>query len=76
MRDLQSANKRGCGYIFTTVGNLGKPFLKVADVELEPVTLSHLDEEEVMIIFLGLLVGGVLGEERLDYLLETVERTQ
>jgi len=58
------------------VGNLGELVLKVADVGLEAVvTLPYFDREEAVVILLGLSTGGILGEERLGYLLETVERT-
>ena len=53
------------GYIFTAVGNLGKLVLKVANVELEVVTLSHFYEKEVVVIFLGL-----------SYHLQTMEQTR
>ena len=62
------------GDIFTAVENLDKLALKEADVELEAVTLPYLDEEEMMIVLLSLLVGGVLSEECLTYLFEVTER--
>ena len=54
--------------------NLGKLVLKVTNVQLEVVTLSHFDGEEVVVILLSFLAGGVLGEKCLSYLLEIVER--
>ena len=60
--------------IFTAVGNLDELVLGVADVRFEAVVMSHFDGEEVMIILLDFLVGGVLGEERLWYLFETIEQ--
>ena len=73
---MQSADERKCRDIFITVGNLGELVLKVANVRLEVVALSHFDSEEVVIILLDLPVGGILGEKRFGYLLEIVERTQ
>ena len=49
--------------------------LKVADVRLEAIILPHFDGEEVVVVLLGFLVRSILGEERLSYLLVTVERT-
>ena len=49
------------------VKNFGKLALEVADVELEVVTLPHLDGKEVVVVLLGLLTGGVWSEEHLDY---------
>ena len=74
MRDLQYADERECSYIFNAVGNLDELVLEVANVELEVIILSHFDGEEVVVILLNLLAGGVLGEECLSYLLETLER--
>ena len=74
MRNLQSAEERECRYIFTVVENFGQLALKVTDVRLEVITLPHFDEEEMVVIFLGLPVGGVLSEERLGYLFESVQR--
>ena len=76
MRDRQFADERKCRYIFTTVGNLNELVLKVTDVGLEVVTQPHFDGEEVVVILLGLPVEDVLGEKRLGYLLETIERTR
>ena len=47
-----------------------------ADVRFEDVALSHLDSKKMVVVLLGLLVRCVLGEERLGYLLEIVERLQ
>jgi len=44
---------------FTAVGNLGELVLKIADVRLEAVTLSHFDGEEVVIILPNFPAGGV-----------------
>ena len=60
VRDLQSVDESECKYIFTTVENIGKLALKVVDVGFEVVTLSYFDREEVVVVLLGLLMGGVL----------------
>ena len=75
MRNLQPADECECRDIFTIIENLGKLVLEVANVRLEVVSCSHFDVEKVVVILLGFLMGGILGEERLDYLLEFVERT-
>ena len=74
MRDPQSADERGCRYIFTTVENFGKLASEVADVGVEVVALPHFDREEVVVVLLGLLAGGPLSDERFSYLLEVVKR--
>ena len=76
VRDLHSANECECRDIFTTVRNLGEQVLKIADVRLEAVALSHFDNEEVVMILLRFPMGGVLGEKCLSYLLEIAERVQ
>ena len=38
--------------------------------------MAHSDEEKVVAIILGLLAGGVLGQECLGHLSEIVERAQ
>ena len=50
--------------------------LKVADVRLQAIILPHFNREEVVVVLLGFLVRSILGEERLSYLLVTVERTR
>ena len=54
MKNLHSAYEHECRDIFTAVGNHGPLVLKVADVRLEAVVLSHFDSEEVVVILLGL----------------------
>ena len=76
VRKLQFAVERECRDIFTVVENLGEVVLKVADVRLDAVALSYFDSEVVVIILLGLPARGVLGEERLSYLLEIVGQTR
>jgi len=49
---LQSTDERECRDIFIAVKNLDELVLKVADVRLEGVALSHFDDE-VVVIFLG-----------------------
>ena len=63
MTNLQLADECECRDVLTTVGDLDQLALEVADVRFEAITLPHLDGEEVMIVFLGLLAGCVLGEE-------------
>ena len=55
---MQSTDKRERRYIFTAVKNLGNLVLKIADVRLEAVTLSHFNGEVVVVFFLGLPAGG------------------
>ena len=74
LRDLQSADERGCGYILSIVGNFGKLDLKVVNVGLKAIVLPHFDGEDVVIVLLSFLTGSVLSEECLGYLLEAVER--
>ena len=69
VRDLQSIDECECKDIFTTVGNLGKLALEIADVRLEVVILPHLDRKEVMIVLIGFSTGGVLGEKCLNHFL-------
>ena len=71
---MQLADEHECRYIFPAVGNLGELLLEVADVGLETVTLPHFDGEEVVVVLLGLSVGGILSEERLNYLHEVAKR--
>ena len=68
MRNLQSADERECRDMLTAVQNLGELVLKVADVRLEIVILSHFDSEKVVVILLDL-------KECLSYLLEIMKRT-
>jgi len=63
-----------CKDIFTAVENFGELILEVVNIQLEAVTLSHFDGEEVVVILLGLPAGGILGEEHLRYLLKIVKR--
>jgi len=37
---------------------------------------SYFDGEEIVVIFLGLPTGDILGEKCLNYLIKIVERTQ
>jgi len=43
------------------------------DLRLWP---CHLDEDEMVVVLLGLLAGDVLSEECLGYLLEIMERAR
>ena len=74
MRYLQPVDECECRDILTVVGNLGQLPLEVADVGLEVIALPHFDSEKVVVISLGLLAKGVLGEINFGYLLEVVER--
>ena len=70
VRNLQPANESERRNIFTAVGHLGKLIL---EVRFETIIRSHL-ESGVVVVFLSLSVGGVLGEKCLSYLLKIVER--
>ena len=71
MSDLQSADEVSAK--FTAVRNLGKLVLKVVSVRLEAVDLSHFDSEEVVVILLSFLTGGILCEKS-QLFLKIVER--
>ena len=71
---MQPANECVCTDILSAIGNLDKLALEVTDVGLESITLPHLNEEEMMVILLGLPTRGVLSEKCFGYLLEVVER--
>ena len=73
MRNLQPADEREHIDIFTAIVHFDELILEVTYVRLDTVTGSHFDGEEVVVL-LGLSVGGVLGDERLDYLFKVVER--
>ena len=51
---MQSVDECECLYIFIAVENLGELILEVADVRLAGVNLTHFDNEEVVVILLGL----------------------
>ena len=53
--DLQPADECERRDLFTAIRDFGKLALKDVDVRFETVSLPHLDEEEVMVILLGLL---------------------
>ena len=72
MSDLQPADECECRYLFTIVRDFGKLALKEVDVGFDTASLPHLDGEEVIVI-LGLLARGVLGEKRLSHLRKVVE---
>ena len=72
---MQCADECECRYIFNAVENLDELVLKIADVRLKAVTLSHFDVKEVVVILLDFPTGDILGDEHLSYLLEIVERT-
>ena len=70
VRNLQVTDEHECRNVLTAVGDFDELALKEADVGLEDITLPHLNGEEMMDIFLGLLVRGILSEKHLGYLLE------
>jgi len=70
---LQPVDECEHRYIFITIRDFSKLALK-EDVGFEAVFLPHLDGEEVMAIFLGLLARGVLGKKRFCHLCKVVER--
>jgi len=76
VRNLQPTDECECRDIFTAVEKLGKLSLKALFIRLEVVTLPLLNEEEVVIILLGIRMGGVLGEEYLSNLRKIVEQMQ
>ena len=47
--------------------------LNEIEVRLEIIFLSHFDGEEVVVVPLGLLTGGRLGEKSFDHLSEVVK---
>ena len=51
----------------------GELILEKVEVRLETISLHHSDREEVVVIPLNLLAGGVLGEECFSHLSEVVE---
>jgi len=56
------------------VENFGQLAFLVTNVRLDVVTLSHFDDEKVVVVLLGLMARDVLSEEHIGYLLEVVER--
>ena len=70
---MQSTDERECIDILTVVENFSHLALKVAYVVLEAVTLSRFAGEEVVVVLFGLSTEGILCEECLSYLLETIE---
>ena len=48
--------------------------MKVPDIELEVVTLPHLDSEKAMVVPLGLPARCVLDEKCLSHLLEVAKK--
>jgi len=75
VRNLQPVDERQHRDIFTAIGHIRELVLEVVDVRLEAVTMSYFNSEEVVVVLLGFLGKGVLGKERLGYLLKVVERT-
>ena len=71
--NLQSVNECEGSNFFPTVGDFGELTLKEIEVRLEAVSLPHSDREEVVVVSLSLLAGGVLGEEYFSHISEVVE---
>ena len=59
--------------VFVAVVYFGWLILKVTNVRLEAVRGSHLDGEEMVVVLLKLLTGGVLGEEQPGEILNVVD---
>ena len=47
--------------------------MKITNICLEPVRGSHLDGEEMMVVQIKLLAGGLLGEEQSSEILEAAD---
>jgi len=50
MRNLQSVDEHECRYIFTAIGNFGKLALRVTNLGLGAITLTHFDEEWLFLL--------------------------
>ena len=59
---MQPTDECECREILTAVENFSQLVLKVADIELEAITLPHFDGEEVVVVLVGFPMGGVLSE--------------
>ena len=73
MGESQPANECQSGCVFIVVVYLGQLILKVANVCLEAIGGPHLDGEEMMVILLELLAGGILSEEQLGEIIKVVD---
>ena len=69
-----AAGECDCSDILTVVRDFDQLALEIVDVGLEVITLPCFDSEKVVVILLDFLMRGVLGEERIGYLLKVVER--
>jgi len=56
-----------------TVENFGELILEEIEVRLEAVSLPLFNGEEVVVVPLSLMAGGILGGERFSHLSEVVE---
>jgi len=70
---LQPADEYEGGNFLLTVGDFDALILKEIEVRLKVVFLPHSDREEVVVVPLSLLTGGVLGEKHFSHLNEVVE---
>ena len=50
--------------------------MKIANLRLETVGWSHLDGENVMVVLLEFLVGGILNKKQLPEASEIVDETR
>ena len=73
MSYLQPADECEGDNFLPTVGDFDELILKEIEVRLEVFSISHSDREEVVVVSLSLLAGGVLGEKHFSHLSEVVE---
>ena len=71
--DSQPADKCESNDIFVVVVHFGQLILEEANVRLETVGGSHLDEKEVVIVLLELRAKRVLREKQLGKILKVVD---
>ena len=70
---MQPADECEIGCVLAAIVNFGQLILKIVDIRLETVGGSHLDGEEVMVILLEFLTGGISSEKQLDEASEVVD---
>jgi len=70
---LQPTDECEGGNFLSTIGDFGELILKEIEVQLEVVSLPHSDREEVVVVPLSLLAGGILGKECFSHLNGVVE---
>ena len=71
--NLQLANECEGGNFLPTVEDFGELILEEIEVRFEVVSLPHFDREEVVIVPLNLLTGGVLVRKHFSRLREVVK---